>query len=165
MPFGRVCSMAGSVTGSVRTQVSCALTRTLVHTHTHIRTPTPTCLLSYCLLYVFWFAQKDQIPLFGPEIPASSDHGPMRELYENRYKLLKDDNQMLRENLRREQQVKYLNTFLVRLVLGLSRAYESFAVSKFESNSRSASLLTCSDKIPCVGCLEMHKNVVLEVYQ
>ena len=30
----------------------------------------------------------------------------MRELYENRYKLLRDDNQMLRENLRREQQVE-----------------------------------------------------------
>ena len=39
-------------------------------------------------------------------MPNSGDHGTMRELYENRYKLLRDDNQMLRENLRREQQVE-----------------------------------------------------------
>jgi len=48
---------------------------------------------------------QDEIPLFGPEMPGS-DHGSMRELYENRYKLLRDDNQMLRENLRREQQAR-----------------------------------------------------------
>ena len=48
---------------------------------------------------------QDDVPLFGPEMPLRGDHNTMRELYENRYKLLRDDNQMLRENLRREQQV------------------------------------------------------------
>lgn len=37
---------------------------------------------------------------------ARGDHNHMRELYENRYKLLRDDNQMLRENLLREQQAR-----------------------------------------------------------
>jgi hypothetical protein len=58
-----------------------------------------------CVGYLFASVSKDEIPLFGPEMPGS-DHGSMRELYENRYKLLRDDNQMLRENLRREQQVE-----------------------------------------------------------
>jgi hypothetical protein len=113
--------------------------RTHAHAHAHTHTHMSVELLPS--VYLFWFVQKDQIPLFGPEIPASSDHGPMRELLENRYKLLKDDNQMLRENLRREQQVKCFNTFLVPLVLGLSRAYESFAVFNFEANSKSAHML------------------------
>lgn len=53
--------------------------------------------------------RTSEVPLFGPEVTRGpSDNNAMRELYENRYKLLRDDNEMLRENLRREQQVDIL---------------------------------------------------------
>jgi len=91
-----------------------------------------------CVGYLFASVSKDEIPLFGPEMPGS-DHGSMRELYENRYKLLRDDNQMLRENLRREQQVE-TSMFWYSCCLCLSCSHGRSAAKFFTVNSRSSSL-------------------------